>query len=945
MIMKRSSSAPRFVLRSLSLPAVLLLAVAFAPPATADAVDAEFRFASGLIDRGFPDFAEKVIAQVLRLHPELKDRAQIVQAEILVSRRKFGDAEALLKTLDPADPKAQAIHLALAKGYYAMGDVQKAKDLYNVFFKSYEGKVPTDPDLLRFYQDAAYQFGQMLEMAGDLEGAIKAYGRVLAGQPDKSVSRGIWADQAGLYVRLAEKEPGAQREQRLNEAKKICENIQWGGLDIWFGQSVVVLARIELVRGNRAAAQKVLQGNLDILKEIDGFMKEQGMPLTQSPMAGARFMLGELLQEQADALARDEAKKDEAVQTYGQALTEFYNVFAKYGTSDWGPESGVRAQRLKSLLETQYGKKVNIDLGQYQAQAAETQFRLADSLYRQNQFAAAAAEYLKNLNMFPESDASLNALANLTMSYAQLGDTLMVKTLIAYQGERFSGRDPAAMALLAVGKYFFDKKDEPMYRLAYETYLKYHAKHERAGGILFTLAGLRKQAGDEEGAAQYFQRIVDHYPNDPYYTKALNQMAWGYFAGSNYAAATTGFKRYLAEAQPGPDKAQAQLALADSLRLLDRLPEALAEYETEMRWLAPKDNPFATSARDAQRNLLLLEKAAFMRAYCQTRRKGTAEEIAAYRGQAIAGFDKFLALFGTSELAPQALNSKGAALLELGQYDAAARTFDELAARYPQSEEGKSALFSLVRSAMEIRQYDQARSAFARMMGDVAKYTPDEFARVGRLMLDAGLNAEAAQAFRQVSASTQERSLLERALFGIGQASYAQKDYAAAAKAMEELMTRYPKSGLFYDAKFVLGGAYRELGNLTNAVNALSDVFRYADTALLVNKASYELGAIQKQQDDRQAALASFMRVALLADAANAELRPFVESSLVESIELAMELGRYPDVQDSCDQYLKLFPNGEKVESVRQRKADARLKATEAQAAPPSAPPPSGTAP
>jgi outer membrane protein assembly factor BamD (BamD/ComL family) len=54
-----------------------------------------------------------------------------------------------------------------------------------------------------------------------------------------------------------------------------------------------------------------------------------------------------------------------------------------------------------------------------------------------------------------------------------------------------------------------------------------------------------------------------------------------------------------------------------------------------------------------------------------------------------------------------------------------------------------------------------------------------------------------------------------------------------------------------------------------------------------------------------------------------------------------MEMKRYADVQDSCDQYLKLFPNGDKVEWVRKTKADAKLKATEAAAAaPPAAPAP-----
>lgn len=914
-------------------------------PAGADELDQEFQFASGLIELGFPDFAEKVVQQVLRLHPDQKDRATLIQAEILISRRKFAEAEELVRQMGSGNPKAQAIRLALAKGYYAMGETEKAKQLYNDFFKLYEGKAPTDPDLLRFYQDSAFQFGQMLEMAGDRAGAIKAYGRVISTNPDRNVVRRLQAAQAELYVKMAAGAPFDERDKSLSEARKLCETIQWGGLDIWFGQSIITMAHVELVKENRAQAQKVLLGNMDILKDIDQYIQDEGLPLSVSPMAGARFLLGQLYLEDAEGLAKNKDKQGEAVQAYGKALGEFYNVFAKYSDSDWGPEAGIHAQEIKTLLEQQYGKKVNVELGQFQTKAAEAQFRLADNLFRQKKYREAADEYLKNLNQFPETDASPNALANLALSYANLDDKLHTRMVAEYLGERFSKSGAAAMAMLAIGKFYFDRKDEPAYLAAYETYLKYFPKHARAAAILFTLAGMRKQAGDDLGAAKYYQRIVDNYPRDQYYTKALSQMAWQYYAATNYAGAVKGFTAYLAEAQPSPDKAQAQFALAESHRRTDKLTEAIAEYEQLIQWIAPKNNPYATSAADVQKNAQLLEKAVFQRAYCYSRLKQPPESIPEYRGKAIKAYEQFLALFPNSELAPKALNGKGAAQLEIGQFDVAAKTFDELAAKYPQSDEGKSALFALVRSAMEIKQYDQATSAFEKMLANRGMYTPDQFARIGQMMLDAGLHKQAIQSFQQVVGSTEERNLLERALYGLGRAHYELKDYPGAIRSFEELMQKYPKSGLFYEAKFSLGGAYRETGSLTNAMLALSDVFKYADDPLTINKASVQLGGIQVELGDKQGALASYLRVALLADPNNPELRPLVAQSLISSISLGMEMQRYQDVQDSCDQYLKLFPNGDKVEWVRKMKADAKLKATEAAAAaPPAAPatPPPG---
>lgn len=908
-------------------------------PAVADEIDQDFEFASKLVDYGFPDYADKVVQNVLRLHPDLKDRAKLIQAQILISRRKFSEAEEIVKTMGADNPKAQAISLALAKGYYVMGELDKSKQLYDAFFKQYEGRVPTDPDLLRFYQDSAYQFGQMLEMAGDKVGAIKAYGRVLTTNPDKNISRRIMAKQAELDVQVAAAGPMERREPYLADAKKLCESIQWGGLDIWFGQSIITLAHIQMVKEDQAGAQKVIQKNLDILKEIDGFIRDQGLPMSESPMAGARFLLGDLLQQSAETLEKQN-NKDEAIQTYGKALGEFYNVFAKYGDSEWGPQAGVRAQAIKTVLQDKYGKKVNVELGAFQDKAAENQFRLARNLYVQKQYKASADEYVKVLNQFPETESSAGALANLALSYANLNDTQMVKVVCGYTAERFAGKDTAAIALLLMGKYYFDKKDESSYTYVYDTYLANFPKHDRAAAILFTLANLRKQAGDNATAEKYYQRIIANYPSDQFYPKALSQIAWGYFLASNYTAAAKAFTNYVNVAQPSPDKAQAQFALSESLRQTSQYPQALVEYENLIQWLAPKQNPYGTSVADVKKNQDLLEKSVFQRANCYSRLKEPAEALPEYRQKAIKAYEQFIALFPQSALAPKAMNGKGTVLLELGQFDQAAKTFDELAAKYPQSDEGKSALFSLVRSAMEIKQYDQGRAAFDKMLNGGGTYSADKFARIGQMMIDAKLYPDAINAFsRSVTSGTDDRVILEMSYYGLGRAYFEQKDYTNSIKALENLMAKYPKSGLFYDAKFTLGGAYRQVGSLSNAVAALSDVFRYADKPALIHKASYELGLIQQEIGDKEPALASFLRVALLADPGDPDLRPLVEKSLLEAIPLAMELGKYEDAQDACDQYMKAFPSGTGIEAVRKWKADIRMKATVGAPAQPAAVP------
>ena len=356
-------------------------------------VDEEFLFASGLVsfEPSFPDFAQKVVDAVLAKDPSQKDRSQIIQAEILIQKRQFPEAEALIAQMGIANPKSQAISLALARNYFAIGEMDKARALYEAFFKQYEGQKPTDPDVARFYRDAAYQFAQMQAMAGNFESAAASYQRVEDVATDNEMKRTMQVQRAQALVKGGEQKSGDERNKLLDDAKKICETLQWGGLDLQFVDSIVVMANIELAKGNPDGAQKVLMDYMDIIKPIDDMLKQTGMPLRDSPMAGARSLLGRLLKEKADKLA-GENKNDEAIKAYSGALGEYYNVFVKYGDSEWGPSAGLVSKEIKGILETKYGKTVKIDLPQELAgKAAGTEFMMADTLFRQKKYADAAA--------------------------------------------------------------------------------------------------------------------------------------------------------------------------------------------------------------------------------------------------------------------------------------------------------------------------------------------------------------------------------------------------------------------------------------------------------------------------------------------------------------------------------------------------------------------------
>jgi TolA-binding protein len=916
------------------LPFVLFFAAGSIPPAGAQSetpaaeseLDREFRFMSGLIEINMGDYAEKALERLLVRHPDQKERAKIVQAEIAVSRRKFDEAEQLARSLPAGSPRALAITLAIANGYYRIGETDKAKNLYQEFFGQFAQK-PTDPDLLKFYQESAYRYALMLKNAGDLEGAIKAYDRVFQAMEDREIRRRLQAEQAQLAVDVAMKADDAKkREEYLSKAWKISEELQWGGIDMWFGESLVIAARAEKGRGSKAKAEQTLRDNLDLLQGIDQALKDHGLPLSESPMAGARFLLGEINEELGLAVVKDPAKKDEAIGLLAKAINQYYTVFKDYGDSEWGTQAGLKVIEIKGQLEA-LGKQVK--LPEIKVQAGPEQFKFGDNLYREKKYAEAITEYLRVVNRFPESPHSIRALSNVLQAHAQLGDRLMAQVLSAYLGERFAGNETAATALLVLGKHYFDAQDEEMYTLAYETFLKYFPKNVRAPSILYTMAGIRKRAGDEAGRMAYLERIIENYPGDKSYLQTLQQLAWDNFGAQNWAEAAKYFPKFIAEAQFGPDKAKAQFALATTLVRLGQHAQALREYNQLVKWL---EEPASRKAFDitraaVQENDELLEKAKYQLAYTLSILRTPAEQQAAVQGNAIRAFDQFLAAYPASEMAPRAMSGKGRMQLGLGQFDQATATFEDLAKKYPQSEEGKNALYSLIKAAMEVNKVEVAKDAFANLLINKQAYSPAEFARIGKLMLDVKSYPEAAQAYQQVvDSQTEDRALMERALFGLGQASFEMKDFTNAAKYFALLNERYPQSRLTHAAKFQLASAYRQTGRLDEAITALVEVARFGDDPGLRTKTSYEVAHIELQRDNKKAAYASYQRVLLLEDPKNTAVRPLWEKCLLESLPLGMELGLYDDVAESCDLYLNNFPQSTRIEEVRRLRAEARLK-------------------
>ncbi len=936
------------------------MAAALAAAAVAwgqDDVDQEFLLASKLVEIGFADFAERMLDQMVLQNPALKERAKILQIEILASRRKFDEAEKLLQGLSADQPKTQAAKLALANQMYRNREVERARKHYEDFFKEVK-TVPTDPDLKRFYMDASYRFAQMLIRSGDRAAAVAAYENLLKAEPEPGVARRVKVDLCQLLIEVAKEKSGDERKKLLDRAWKLCEEIQWGkeGIDVAFCQSIAAMANIEIVRGNKPNAIKLIRQNLDLMKGVDEILIQEKLPLGESPMAYARYLLGQLYEEDAEGRQGEEQMK-----VYLLAISEFANVFAKYPDSEWAPDAGARVEKLRDLLKKRFNRDVKIDWGPHMQKAVAAQRRLIDDFFLQKRYPETIAAALKVLNAFPSASEAGPLFTPLLISFAETGNTLYLDTTLDHIVDTRRGDLSTGLALLALGKYYFDKHDTNQTVRVYKLFADFYPKHERAPQVLYLAAGMLKKKGDTAGSRDLLNRLIAAYPQDQFYLRALNTLGWDRYEVEDYEGAREAFEKFVQQSPPSHNRALAMFSLADCQMRLKRFDEAARSFRQIIEWLAPKENnPYAKTSDEVKKAAELLEKARFYAAYCLFQ-VPAAENKEKVRETAIAAFEAFVKDHRTSELAPKAINLIGAIQLDLGRSDAAAKTFERLGREYPNSEDGKSALFSLIRAAVEIKRYDIAEDAFQKMMasekpGEPSKlYTPDQFVRIGQWFLDGEKYAAAVRAFDKVLASgTNDRALLERSLYGLGVAAYRTGDRDKAIEKLEDLMTRYPRTGLFFSARTLLSQAYREQGKYPEAVATLNEIFKIATDPVDVNHANMELARVYREfaaklkQENKAAAAAeplrqaaaSYERVILLGNMGNEKIRPMIEEALREVVAVYEEAGMFAEGIDACERYLQRFADRPAAAEIRSRQQALRLK--QATAEPPPAAPAAG---
>lgn len=920
--------------------AMLLLGSVFAHGALD--VKQELAFASGLVrfSPSFSDFANSVVAALVREDPSAKDLARVVEAEILIRQGKLDEANEIIKQLGNTAEGENAT-LSLALKYFQINEMEKSKALYEAYFKRYDSSLPKDAADKRRYQEAAYTYGQLLRGAGDFLGAADNFARVERISDNAGIKRNMQVEAAQMYVRAAEMNQG-NRDDNLKKAAELSEKVQWGGLDLAFVNSIIVLANIELARNKPEEARRVLSEYMNVIKPIDDSLADLGMTAKDSPMAGARSLLGRLLREEGDRLAKQAGKEDEAIKAYSGALGEYYNVFLKYNESSWGADAGIASRDIKEILENKYGKTVKIELPKdLVRKAAGTEFQMADTLFRQKKYPEAIAEYISVLSKFPEAgDLSVGALASLAQSYANVDDKLFTQMTAAYIAERFGGKVARAADALSSLVVLYDKtkNDLDAAMTIFDSFQRFCPDDMRMGTYLLYFASKAELAGNKALADQYYAKLITDYQDDAAYPKALSKLAWKAYTDKDYEGAIKGLALYIqeSEATPGPLLAQAMFALADSHRnvaenskddprkRMTHLVEAAKQFQKVVTELSKNMARYAKTPEERDRLTKTLENARFLLGVSYA-----ALPKDEMRKRAITLLDDFLTNHpNANELAPKALSIKGSLQMAVGDPGANA-TYSELAAKYPNTDEGKNAQYARISGALELGLTAQAKEAFNAMAANAGRYSEDEFVRVGMAMQDAGLWPETLRAFEQVLAKgSASESNQQRAYYGIGLSAYESNQDSKVTEAINTLLQNYPNTSFLYPARFLLARASLRAGDTESAKAALKEVFDYAKDSELVNEANLLLADILMREGNDLEAYGAYQRIELF-NSGNMKTpreREQVATAILRGIELAKKMGRSAEVVESADTFLRLFQHHAKVPEVRRDRQAAMLQ-------------------
>lgn len=935
----------------------------------------ELQYAQALTEMGLPDYAEIVYTRID--DPQASGWIRVIALQGLIAQGRFDEVKAIIaREPDQDSQDTWAMKLALGDGFYAWGRYGEAQGIYESLFRAYPDGPPEA--INDFYMNSAYKYAQMLILMGERRQALAAYDRVLKAKVETHVRRQVLGEKAELMLQIADSARGEERDKLLAEVEQICNDLLWVQ-DLWFGKAIVLLAHTRMLQGNVDGASRLIEDYRPQLRAIDEVLRQQaketGEPLAKlSPMAQCRYLLGSMMHDQAKALLESGGDRERVVELLAGkprkdgsrgagALQHFLNVFIGYPATPWAPQAGWRAQEVENILKSEFGARITTRVTPEQMETVKRmQFQEARSLFNQRQFEQAAESYVSVLNLFPEGDeTSAAAVSELARCYIELEDELYARTAVGYLAERFSadrlvmgraGDEILRIAQMYEARNVPERRDE-----VYNLFFRHFRRHARAAPMLFRFGEQRLAEGDMTGAIEYYAQIATEYTNAPLWFDAMNKMAYAYGQIEDRVSQIRTLEQYVerleARDRPGHELINARYRLATAFKQLGGryVASAFNRYNELIALLRDSGDAYAGDAEEGKRNRKILEGALFYRGICLALLDSPEDRIPAYRRAAINTFESLVKDFPESEFAPAALSQAGTIWTILEQPDEAQRTLRRLQEEYPESREAQNALFMLARSLLELGRRQQAARIFAQMFERGGDYTAAQILTAGNELRDLGEMELALRAYDRVLEMSDDRVRREPAMLGKGQVLLRQNRDEEAIAVFEKMLELFERTGYTPQISLGLSRAYANLGArepnaerrfdlFNNAVASIRRARQFQDTRgaaaesdvqvgrilLMKARAEEQFGTARNALEYKREAIATYQSLILLGQFGDAEVRPHMEDAYHESIPLLLEIERWEDAFEDCNNYLRRFPRGRYVTAVRNWRGQARIR-------------------
>ena len=567
------------------------------------ALKEEIAYVEALIESGFPDFAEPVIAATKKKWPESDTMFFAIEIRGMLSLGKTEAAEAKIAALpDRKSPKYWAARLEVANNHYARGRKTECAKIYEEFFKNNEKPAK---ELVEFTRLARWQWGQILAGSKRFKEAADTYVKLLGmlnkkhNDDDANIWCNVACEAAELYLRLASEKPQKERGGLLDSAKKLIDQLLWErGRPLYFGRAIAMKAHLELLKGSIARAQTTIDDYMDQLSDIHKQIEEcdpdgkLGL-LKQSPMPQCRFLLAGMLWKEAQDEAKKPKKNDDRIASLlfgekgkngkrsgGGAYNHAINVFVKYPQSTWASQAGDLADEIAAYVKSAFGKEIKTNISKADRDRVRAmQFKNANEKLGEGNYQGAIDDYMTTLASYPEGRESVLAVENIVNAYLNMIVRSKDKAKIeswrldadaveGYLAERFGGSaDKRVMTEAGDATMRIAAKEKSFGNLSradklYEAFLTNYRGHVNAAPTAASMGYAAQKEGRFRDALKLYALVDRYYTNSTFYATALSNMAICYEKLGDRPSAIAAMSKYVGAEKNELKSMQARMNLA-----------------------------------------------------------------------------------------------------------------------------------------------------------------------------------------------------------------------------------------------------------------------------------------------------------------------------------------------------------------------------------------------